>query len=498
MNGRTQSGRGVANSLGKATQQVKRHLGECQASLRKLDQSMEHVLNQRGEALLDLARHYLPDMTRESVLNTFQDLRKDLLNVLARKQHSKEKVSQELRELEQENVRLQAELESANEEFHELAEERAGLESVVADRLRENKEFVELSQEALASEQQLERNEERVAEIQAEAKEKLPSYNKSRLFRYLIDRDYGTSAYKKKGWTKRLDSWVAKLIDFPSAKRGYDFLCVTPELMAAEVTRRREQFNALMDRVEAMEDQVADEVGLTDVMRKGLELGRTRDRFVGEIDDNEKLFSKLHKVLLGLDGTQNEFYDQGVHKMKAYLSQMEQSWLEQFSQQTPDRKDDQLVAEIGWQNERFDGAQRESESLGREQRTWDDRAAGLSDILQRFRQAGFDTPRSQFAAGFNIERLAEDFLSGRIGREEFWSSIRQHQQFLHPWQEKRSRNADDKWGAPDMSSVLGHVLAEVAGEALRQVVRNGMRRRREFRNKVRRHNGRPPFNSSGF
>ena len=109
-----------------------------------------------------------------------------------------------------------------------------------------------------------------MAEIRAEAQEKLPSYDKNRLFRYLLDRDYGKPEYKKKGWTRRLDRWVAKLIDYQGARRSYDFLRVTPELMAAEVARRREQFNVLMEQVERIEDEISGEA-LKHAIRRGMQ-----------------------------------------------------------------------------------------------------------------------------------------------------------------------------------------------------------------------------------
>ena len=126
--------------------------------------------------------------------------------------------------------------------------EREKLEQVVSERLHGSDEFKRLSEQALTAETELERNEDRVADIKAEAEKKLPSYDHSRLFKYLYDAGYGTPAYKGKGLTRRLDGWVARMIDYPSARRGYDFLRVTPELMAQEVTRRRDKFNELMQR----------------------------------------------------------------------------------------------------------------------------------------------------------------------------------------------------------------------------------------------------------
>ena len=73
--------------------------------------------------------------------------------------------------------------------------------------------------------------------------------SESRLFKYLVDRKYGTPDYKKRGLTRRLGSLGREAgRTSTKSKQSYDFLRVTPELMAAEVDRRRGEFEQLMDR----------------------------------------------------------------------------------------------------------------------------------------------------------------------------------------------------------------------------------------------------------
>ena len=49
----------------------------------------------------------------------------------------------------------------------------------------------------------LKADEERAEELQLEAAEKLPPYDRSRLFCYLHERKFGTPAYPYRGWTRR-------------------------------------------------------------------------------------------------------------------------------------------------------------------------------------------------------------------------------------------------------------------------------------------------------
>jgi len=495
---RSLAGRRVGQALKQATEQLRRHQSECQASLRKLDESSNDLVDRRGLALLELAEHYLPEMSQQSVVESFRGVRAKLLNILERKQLRERQLHYALEQDETEALRLQASLEEATDQLNEKVGQREQLEEVVAKQLKTDEPFQQLSAQALVAEQELQRNEERITEIKQEANEKLPAYDKSRLFRYLYDRGYGTASYKKKGMGKRLDRWVAKLVNYDRSRRSYDFLLVTPELMAAEVTRRREQFNVLMEKIEAIEAEISAEVGLTEVLQQGKALGTRRDVLVAELAELEQQFTQHHQELLSLEGQQNEFYEQGVGQMKTFLTEMEHSWLEHQARSTPQRQDDELVAEISWLGEQLDQARRESSQLVGEQRNWDQRSAGLQDVMQRFRSADFDSRRSFFTEDFDVERHLGDYLRGKLGREQLWSTLRRYQQFRQTRYQQRGWDSDDSWDGGDLGGVLGRVLIEVAGEAMKHAVRRGMERRGSSRHRSRQNRGGPDFDFRWF
>ncbi len=484
MYGQAISGRSVGHALQQAAEQLRRQQTECQTSLRRLDESTQELVDRRGKTLLELAEHYLPEVDRDSVLASFRGIRDELLKILARKQRRESQLHESLKEDETEAIRIQADLETTANQLDKNGSERERLEDIVAERIKAHDDFQKLSQQALEAEQELERNEQRIAEIKQEATEKLPAYDKNRMFRYLYDRGFGTSGYKKKGLTRQMDKWIAKLVKFGRSKRSYDFLRVTPELMAAEVQRRREQFNVLMEKLEAIEDAISDEVGLTKVRQQGHELVTRRDKLVTELAALEKRFNDHHQELLALEGKQNEFYEQGVGQMKAYLDEMEHSWLEHQSRSTPERHDDELVAEIGWLNDQLSNARRESNQLMQEQRDWDERSSGLNDVMHRFRRANFDARNSLFSDDFDVQRHVGGYLHGDFGSEQLWSTLRRYQQFHRPRYERRNRSRgwdSDSWEFESMGGVLGRVLIEVAGEAMKHAVRRGMQRRGPYR-----------------
>ena len=499
------SGYSVGNAVQQAVQGVNAHAQECFAQMNELDEESKGLVERRGQALLELAEHYLPAIDEQSVAGTFQEVRSQLMEVLSRKQRHERELQKTLAADAKERARLEQELDRITAALNEKVARREELEKEVAKRLESDPEFQRLSKEALIAEKELNRNEERVADIQQEAKEKLPSYEKSSLFQYLHKRGYGTPGYNKSGMTERLDKWVAGMIDFHRARRSYEFLRVTPELMANEVSRRRDQFNSLMELVEACEDRHGDAVGLTEVMREGQQLGVDRDKLVAEMGKHQDTIEKHRQEVLILESTQNQYYEQAVTRMKAFLAGLEVWRLEHASRSTPEPQDDQIVAELKWLDEELAERKQQHAELVTEQGTWKTRATQLQDIWLRFRRADFDAGRSLFHPDFNIEGHLERFVRGQISPDDLWSAIRGAQEFAPPWyQDSDHGDSDQRQGRgrggieKDLSHVLLRVLTEIAGHALRNVAERGMERRAKVRKMFRKESGRPEFRSGGF
>jgi hypothetical protein len=490
------SGFSVGNALQQSVQVLQGRVQECLGAVADLDRSAGEIVERRGEAFLELAKHYLPAVDQQTIAGTFQEVRSQLMDVLVRKQRHVRELQETLRVDEAEDSRLEKELEQVTKRLDDKVAQREELEKEVARRLENDAEFQRLSKEALVAEKELNRNESRVDEIKQEASEKLPSYEKSGLFQYLHKRGFGTSGYSKGGLTKRLDNWIARLINYNKAKRGYEFLRVTPELMTQEVGRRRDQFNGLMELVEACEDRHADAVGLTEIMREGQELGQERDNLVAEIGKQHDLTDKHRQELLMLEGSRNEYYQQAVTRMKEFLAGLEEWRLEHTSRSTPDPQDDQIVAELTWLGDELEKIKQQNADLTSEQLMWKSRVGELQDIWQRFRRADFDSGRSMFHPDFDIEAHLEHFVRGQLSRDDLWASIKSAQQFAPPWHKDQGHGRGDI--ATDFSYVLLSVLTEIAGQALRHAAERGMQRRGPIRQQRRSDSGRPRFQEGGF
>jgi chromosome segregation ATPase len=515
------AGKSVYQTLDDSVRQTHSQVERCDAQLKSLGEEATELMTQRGAILLDLAHHYLPEISRETIADTFQEIRVDLQQVLESKLRRQQQLRQELETVETDLLRQQVEMDQVTEELDEKVAQREKLESEVAERLAEHEMFQQLSGRALQAEQELDRNEQRIAEIGKEVKEKRPAYEKSRLFQYLHTQGYGTPGYdpqsrnwpqgRKWGLTKRLDRWVAGMIDYARARRSYDFLRVTPELMVAEVERRRTEFNALMEQVELIEDSISDEVGLTEVLREGDRLGTQREAKVQSLEKLTK--SKVHhqEELQRLESARNQYYEQAIKKMKQFLATLDEARLAERARRTPESDDDQLVQEITDLGNQLEQTRQQATSLTRERQSRNEKLHGLQQLLMQFRSAEFDSRRSHFASSFQLESHLRGYQEGRESEQQVWNTIRQHQQFAPTWSDQMGQG---QWGQgqlgqgqaggfgrgfdSELSSVLLRGLAEVAGAALRGAAYRGMQRRGPVRRQQRSQTGRPRFPRRGF
>ena len=466
----------VFETLRNALEQKRRDLAECQEQSSRLDQQLRDLLARRGEMLLGLAKHYLPDISRPTIAQTFEGIRDDLLAILARREALQQAIRNEVSRYQRTRDDRNLSLDEVTKLLNAKVAARERLEAQVAESLKGNGDYQERSTLALQAEQSLHRNEQRVADITSEAEAKLPAYKSSRLFRYLLERGFGTTDYAAKGWTRSIDSWIAGMIDFANARIGYDFLTKTPQLVAEEVTRRREQFTNLMEQVEAIQKAEADRLGLTTVLQEGEALGTRRDVLVKEIEALHAHVEQKTQQLAALDQNQNQFTNEAIDKLKAFLGETRLAILETRARQTPEPQDDAIVRDLVKLDRETETLQPRLEESTQRQAILDREQDGIDVLVRRYRQANFDSQRSYFEGDFDLARNLSAFQDGQLDTDRFWQSIQASQRFRPHWIESTTDTGTQVIGSPAGRILMGSIL-EMATQAMQNAAVRGVQRR---------------------
>jgi hypothetical protein len=266
--------------------------------------------------------------------------------------------------------------------------------------------------------------------------------------------------------------------------------------MQAEVDRRRREFNALMEQVETIEDTISDEVGLTEVLHEGDQLGAQREAMVQSLEELAVSKTSRQEQIQTLEGSRNQYYKQAVDKMKRFLASLDEARLAERARRTPEPDDDALVEEITKLGEQLEQTRNQEAILARERQSWSERLHGLQQVLVQFRSTEYDSRRSLFSAGFDLDVHVARYLEGRESGQQLWNAIGQHQHFAPTWQDQSGGLGQVL--DSELSQVLLRSLAEVAGAAMRGAAYRGMERRGPARHQKRIQVGRPRFPRRGF
>jgi chromosome segregation ATPase len=470
------SGQTVFRELQQSLDTVRAESAALRGEWERLDRQVTDLVEQRGSVLLELARHYLPDLSHETIAGTLEGIREQLQQVLERKERRQVELSGQLSRLVADRSQLEGELSGITEQLNVKVRTREELEQRVAAALAADAEFQRLTRAALAAEGELKRNEERAQELRREADDKLPAYERSRLFQYLNERRFATPEYAVRGLTRRLDRWVARLIDYERSRRSYEFLTRVPALIEEEIRRRRADFEAQMNQVEALQRQLSDSLGLTALLAEGERLGERRDALVGRLDVQKQRCQQTEEELLTLQQSQGRFYEEALARLRSFLAAAESSLLERHARQTTDPADDEIVSRVQWLSAEIDRFSPELSQLSAACQRMEERVSGVDFVVRRFQQANFDAERSYFEEGFEAGILMERFRTGVMGRDELWQSIRNGQKFEPTWVEQQAAGAAEVLNSP-FAHVLMHAMVEVAGAALQSAATRSVERR---------------------
>lgn len=466
------SGPQVHRQLITAYNEAAARLDELRAALSKIETEQAELQSDRQSTLDQLARHYLPDLTPESIASTWAEVRPTIRDVLLRKQNESRRLTEDL---DADNTLRQGQEEqlfAMNEQIDAVEQEQASIASSVEDDLKSRPEFIELSDRAAMAEAALERAQANLDEVSQDAARKIPAYDECKLFTYLRERGFGTAAYTHRGFTRRMDRMVAKMTNYTQSSRDYEFLKNMPETMREIIAQDRAALDTVLDELTRIRDEVANAHGLPQKINELTELRQKRQSQISELDITTARCEATMAQLNELESPRCSYYGEAVDLFRGMLERLDVEDLRRHARRTPEINDDQIVATLRGVEMKMD----QSELISAERS--DDLEMGqavhsaIGRLTQRFRASGFDVARCQFSDMLNIGgELATARYPGDV--DEVWNSIRRAQSWGPTTMDKVTAVATHP-----MTQVLVNAMAHAAAGAMRDHARRAGRRRR--------------------
>jgi len=454
--------------------EVSRSEGERSEFETKLDQ----LVQKRGTALIELAKLALPELSQSSIASTYDAVQDELAGILSRRDRRVEQVSARHQRLQSRFDELNQKQREATANHESVSEQLAQLEKKIATFLQNDPDFQTMSNAAMQAEMKIANNEARLEELAQDAKEKLPAYNESSLFRYLQKRNYATTDYAPRGLTQQLDKWVARLIDYTGLKQSYEFLIETPAMMEEELKRRQVEFHELMDAVEEAEQQAAATFGLPAIQQQHRDSQSAVDELSKSLSSAQETLSEVHDDLVQLDSKDDDFYQEALGRIRSFLSDTETAVLKAKAESTLNRDDDDLVSEIGWINGEIDELEQNHGKRTTEKTQFQTRVKDLEFVIRRCQQTEVSTDRCSFSAAFQVKKHLREFRDGAFDGRGFWELIQKEMKVKPRWSEETRDLVTNAMRGPN-SRILFQAMTHVAAIALRETVGRGLSRRNQ-------------------
>lgn len=410
------------------------------------EHKLDSLVSEREDCYTQLAAIYLPEMTAQSVKNTLKEVQGDVQKIFKQKQERRRELETSMHSSMKKKNDLESKLEEVTETLNQKAAEREKLKAETIKDLSINKDYVNLSSEANQSGRRLEKNKKRLEEFKAEAKEKVLPYNKNGLFTYLLNRKFGTSDYQGRSITKILDSVVAKAVDYKEMKKNYDFLRSMPELMNIEFNKRKEDFESLTKKVQKIEKEYSGKHGLTKVMEEGIAMGKSREEImagISKLDNNYRQYSQERKEI---DNTKDEYHKKAVQGLKEYLKGDDIKELKRIASSTSGREDDKIVQAIDGIDADIRSFKDKSKEAKSKRNAIEEKLRELNDIKSRYAKKDYNSDRSYFDDGFNVNSLLIGYMLGNYSNDHCWNNIEKSQHFKSEESYSSSYHHDDDGG----------------------------------------------------
>ena len=431
----------------------------------------DNLEDHRGDALVELAEHYLPELSLEAIRETWIEVRSSVADVLMRKEDHRRRVRESLASANVRREQLEAELMTLNVELDAAIEAEQEIANQVEQTLRQSDEFVRLSDRAAVAEAALERAEANLQEIDQDAARKLPAYDASSLFRYLHDERFGTEQYSKRGFTRRADRWLAKFINYQQARKSYEFLKQTPEKMREIIAADREAFDTVMNELERHRDEVARKLGLQDKIAETQRLQAKRDTQLRLLNEAVEKTNSIEAELTQLDDARGPYYREAISIFRGMLEKTDSRELRERAKQTAELTDDQIVARLVGVEVEIDELEQAVEKRRDGLKAMQAMMDSLGQVIQRFRALQFDSSRSQFVGTLDV---LDELYRARDVRDidSLWERIRSAQRWGPTAAEKITSVATHP-----MTQVLINAMAHAAGGAMQAHARRAGQRR---------------------
>jgi hypothetical protein len=434
---------------------------ESRQAAQTISSEIDQLMTAKSDAFRELAQLYLPRLDDDVERDGWSEMQTTLRDIILRKDDARRRLTSQLQAAIAQRVATEARRKHCSERVHELSAKCDELTRQLSEELAQDEQFQSLSRQAANDQARLEQAEASLADVEKAATEKLPKYERSRLFRYLHDRRFGTEFYVHRGLFRRLDRWLSQLIDYPRAGAGYNFLTSAPRQMRQLIAEQKHTIHSVVTQVENRQTQAAVALGLPQVQA---ELTTARSELEAATPAAEEAIEAeelARQQLADLESPDCPFYREALAAFQTLMQRTERSLIVARAAQTPELTDDQVVARLRHIDDLVSEKKRKLDDAHQMAEQAAQRTRRINELASKCRRAQFDDPKRIFDDGFDLESQLNAIFAGRVDVDSVYQEMYRRQHLDSPIADKAAAALEGP-----MAQILLSTMAQAAGVAL--------------------------------
>jgi DNA repair exonuclease SbcCD ATPase subunit len=428
-----QSGRRTLGEIETALATLRRNESQFDSALQSAEAEVARLRQARGEALRAFARIKLDSLQQGQIAGALDTSERQAMRLIEEHKH-------EIAGLAERMKALSAQVEAAEADRHVKAEavEKAlqaldALRAKVEAGLASNAQWATASAQANSAKTTIAAADAKAKDAEEDLGTKRKPYDDDALFGYLWQRKFGTSDYASTGFTRFMDRWLARHIDYENARVAYGKLIEIPNLLKQHAEAVKLRLAAATDLAAKIEREALMAAGGAP-LEKALENARAHlakaEAALAERTASLKQTEEKRDTALSAEGSDS--YREAIRVLTEADAQdsIRQLYAEAGRTSTP--SDDRVVEKIEDIDQRLKAAETEVIDIRKQAREIAMRRSEFETLRDRFRQQGFDHPNVVFRNEGAIGNTIGSIMTGAVQTAILWEMLRQSQSLQYP------------------------------------------------------------------
>jgi chromosome segregation ATPase len=460
------AGTSALKNIDQSLQTLRNDVVRLDAQLNELTNNLASDQRHRAKLINEIAGVRLAEIESGELNTDYTATDQQVSVLLEQRQNVIAELDVEIDNINTRILKFETQRSSLLETVNHTSKKIVSLEGEVQQQLASNESYLAQLKQAQAAESIAEQALQKMQRAKQNMAEKAKPYQADKLFMYLWGRGYGTTAYVGSLFTRFLDAWVARLIEYEPARLNYWNLVEIPKRLQEHAERVGEQADAQHSVLQELESTALEIAGASALEEK---LQSLRDGLDSHDDDIELIESELNDHLgqrARFTTGDDDYIKQCLSKISTSLAHQNLNSIHLYVAETSSVSDDRLVVELQTLEDRLDGIHGDLADVRSLHGGRLDKLRDLEKVRRDFKNSRFDDVRSGFDNKAMISSILGQFLQGIASGSDVWRVIKRNQQY-------RKLASAPEFG----SGGLGEI-ADILGD---EIMRQGRRQRRSRR-----------------